>query len=220
MKDLTHSARRRRAAFVTCAAILLSLIILLLLSEKSNDTSADIDPVYARVFRLHIRANSDSDADQEIKLAVRDALLPYTAELFKACSDASEAIDIARRENTAIKAHINTTLKELGANYTCTLRVGREVFPDRNYGGELYPAGEYDALIVELGDGEGANWWCVLFPSLCLSAVRTEPSVEAGLTSEQLDIIISDGAEDIKARPKYRLKFKFLELLGEFFSET
>ena len=92
-----------------------------------------------------------------------------------------------------------------------------EEFPERNYAGEVYPAGEYTALIVELGDGTGDNWWCVLFPSLCLSAVRAEEAVEVGLTASQFGSITASSDEKSEDPPKYRLKFRFLELIEELF---
>ena len=217
MKNLTHSARFSRfAAFITCAAILISLIITLAASLKKE--SFDTDPIYASVFRLHIRANSDSDEDQSTKLAVRDALLPYTAELFADCEDMGDAVEVAKSESNAIVSHIDSTLSTLGADYSAKISIGKEEFPERNYGGKIYPAGEYTALIVELGEGKGENWWCVLFPSLCLSSVRAEEAIEVGLTPEQYRAITETESIEASA-PKYRLKFRFLELVEELFRQ-
>ena len=219
MKNLTHSARGfRAAAFVTCAAILLALIFLLAASLKFENF--DTDPIYASVFRLHIRANSDSDTDQATKLAVRDALLPYTAGLFADCGGLEDAVLVANEKKDEITAHIDATLGALGADYTAKISIGKEEFPERNYGGEVYPAGEYTALIVSLGEGEGQNWWCVLFPSLCLSAVKgAEESIEVGLTPEQYRTITESGEKESAPAPKYRLKFRFLELIEELLSQ-
>lgn len=213
---LTHSPRvQRAAAALTCAAILLSLIFFFIFSFETTDYSPD--PVYASVFRLHIRANSNSAEDQATKLAVRDALLPFTTELFADCRDLSDAVTLAKAEKDAITAHINSSLSNLGADYSARISIGKEEFPERNYAGEVYPAGEYTALIVELGDGTGDNWWCVLFPSLCLSAVKAEEAVEVGLTASQFDSITASSDEKRENQPKYRLKFKFLELIEELF---
>lgn len=223
MKNLTHSPRRHRAAaFITCAAIIITLIACLFFSLKADNF--DTDPVYASVFRLHIRANSDSPEDQATKLAVRDALLPFTSRLFADCSDLAGAVDVANTEKDAIVSHIDSTLSDLGADYSASVRIGKEQFPERNYAGEVYPAGEYTALIVELGEGEGENWWCVLFPSLCLSAVKAEDSIEVGLTAEQFDTITAPAdtlpaeiSQNHSSAPKYKLKFRFLELICELF---
>ena len=215
---LTHSPRAQRAAAaITCAAILLSLILFFIFSFETTDYNPD--PVYASVFRLHIRANSNSAEDQATKLAVRDALLPFTSELFADCRDLSDAVTIAKAEKDAITAHINSSLSTLGADYSARISIGKEEFPERNYAGEVYPAGEYTALIVELGEGEGENWWCVLFPSLCLSAVKGDDSVEAGLTADQIGVITAPADSAPNPAPKYRLRFRFLELIEEIFDK-
>lgn len=213
---LTHSPRfMRAAAFLTCAAVTLAAIGFLIASLREELRTTD--PVYASVFRLHIRANSNSPEDQATKLAVRDALLPFTSELFANCEGLSDAVRVAEDERDAITAHINASLSDLGADYGAKIRVGKEDFPERNYAGEVYPAGEYTALIVELGEGTGDNWWCVLFPSLCLSAVKKEEALEVGLTASQFESITASSDEKREKAPKYRLKFRFLELVEEFF---
>ncbi len=213
---LTHSPRVwRAAAALTCAALTLSLILFFIFSFSIENYNTD--PVYASVFRLHIRANSNSEEDQATKLAVRDALLPFTSELFADCQGLADAVSVAEAEKDALTAHINSSLSSLGADYEARISIGKEVFPERNYAGEVYPAGEYTALIVELGDGTGDNWWCVLFPSLCLSAVKAEESIEVGLTPAQFESITASADEKNEDPPKYRLKFRFLELLEELF---
>ncbi len=216
MKDPTHPARLRFAAFLTCFILLASLMIALIFSF--NTAKNDAESVYTSVFRLHIRANSNSAQDQETKLAVRDALLPFTAELFADCGGLSDAVAVATHESEAILSHINSTLSDLGADYSARISVGREEFPERDYGGALYPAGEYTALIVELGTGEGDNWWCVLFPSLCLKPAEKETAIEAGITPEQFASIAP--AEESAPEPaKYTLKFRFFELLRGLFED-
>ena len=213
---------QRTAAFLTCASILIAAIALLALSPRSRAGEAD---VYSSVLRLHIRANSDSAEDQGLKLAVRDALLPFTAELFSECESMEEAASLAVREQGAILGHVNSTLSALSADYSARARVGLSDFPERNYGGRVYPAGEYTALIVELGQGAGENWWCVLFPSLCLSpaAVTEEETLPVGLTPGQYEVIAppaeSDGLPANAEEPKYCLKFRFLELIFELFGK-
>ncbi len=221
MKNPTHPARLRFAAFLTCFLLLASLIVALVFSFDT--TKYGTDPVYASVFRLHIRANSNSEEDQAAKLAVRDALIPFTAELFADCGGLSDAVAVATHESEAILSHITSTLSDLGADYSARISVGREEFPERDYGGDIYPAGEYTALIVELGTGEGDNWWCVLFPSLCLKPAQQETAIEAGITPEQFEAIVPADApaqtETAAPAPKYRLKFRFFELLCELFED-
>jgi stage II sporulation protein R len=223
--NLSSPSAQRTAAFVTCAAILISAIAFFAFFHAPG--FAREESIYTSVLRLHIRANSDSAEDQEIKLAVRDALLPFTASLFASCEDMEDAARVAKDEADMIIGHIDSTLCELGADYRASAHIGKEEFPERCYGGEVYPAGEYTALIVELGEGAGENWWCVLFPSLCLPpAAQGDESIEAGLTPEQYGEIASPsfeaGEDRVSAEPsepQYRLKFRFLELLFELFSE-
>ncbi len=221
MKNLTQSARAYRfAAFITCFVLVASLIALLVFSFKTDDFNTD--PVYASVFRLHIRANSNSDEDQAAKLAVRDALLPFTARLFADCKGLDDAVRVANTEGGAILSHIESTLSSLGAGYGARISVGKEEFPERDYGGAVYPAGVYTALIVELGSGEGDNWWCVLFPSLCLKPAENGGDIEVGLTPEQYEsIALPEQTESAapKDEPKYRIKFRFWELLLSLFDD-
>ncbi len=128
------------------------------------------------VLRLHVIANSDSPADQAVKLRVRDAILR--------CMEPGESI---RDAETFVMEHGDTlllaaerTLRENGFSYSAQLMLGTFDFPDRTYGGTLYPAGEYEALRVVLGRGAGQNWWCVLFPPLCIVTEETEslPSLD------------------------------------------
>lgn len=117
--------------------------------------------------RLHIIANSDSEEDQAVKLKVRDAVLDCVRTEFKA-SDREEA----ERELMLLGGRLQETaekvLSENGMDYGAQLVAGSFYFPDRSYGEGFYPAGEYHALRIVLGEGSGENWWCVMFPPLCL----------------------------------------------------
>ena len=116
------------------------------------------------VLRLHIRANSDDAADQAVKLRVRDALLP----LFEAAGTYEDARAFVLDHGAALLSVCQTTLAAAGIPYGAQLLLGVSDFPDRTYNGTLFPAGPYDALQIVLGDGAGHNWWCVLFPPLCI----------------------------------------------------
>lgn len=128
------------------------------------------DPYSA--FRLHIIANSDSTHDQSIKLAVRDALLDYERELFSSLpeppANAAETRALLMEHGAELLSTVKTTLEARGVHYSASLHVGEYTFPDRSYGDVQYPAGEYQALRVVLGSGKGRNWWCVMFPPLCI----------------------------------------------------
>lgn len=125
----------------------------------------------AGILRLHVLANSDSDYDQQTKLMVRDALLP----LFESCESYEAARDFVLNHGKEVQELCEQTLLRRGADYGVQLLLGETNFPDRVYGDTVYPAGTYDALCVELGEGKGHNWWCVLFPPLCIVTEEGEP---------------------------------------------
>ncbi|MGI6150494.1 MAG: stage II sporulation protein R [Christensenellales bacterium] len=135
-------------------AIPLALAVLLILSA-------------VRPMRLHVIANSDTEYDQAVKLAVRDAVLGVLnddggPENFE---DAEAAIV---QNGEALQQAVDNTLKEWSAGYSGTLYLGNSAFPEKVYAGKVYPAGKYEALRVVLGEGGGKNWWCVIYPPLCL----------------------------------------------------
>ena len=116
------------------------------------------------VLRLHVVANSDSEEDQRVKLLVRDALL----RAFAPAGSLSEAEEVLLHSGGGVLETVEEVLREEGCAYGAQLRFGVMQFPDKTYGEATYPAGAYEALRVELGEAQGQNWWCVLFPPLCL----------------------------------------------------
>ena len=119
------------------------------------------------IFRLHIIANSNSAEDQAVKLKVRDAVLEYETENLDAVSAAKTREELMTHGAELLEI-IEGVLRSNGFDYGAQMLVGTFPFPDREYNGVLYPAGDYDAFRVILGDGAGENWWCVMFPPLCI----------------------------------------------------
>jgi stage II sporulation protein R len=142
---------------VAIAAIAVGL--LLLLSACSSEP-----------FRLHILANSNSTQDQQVKLKVRDAVLE-AAKGISECENADEAEEYIENNLQIILETANETLAKNGFNYTATAEIGNFSFPEKSYKDVTYPAGDYEALRIILGEGNGDNWWCVMFPPLCLSEI-------------------------------------------------
>ena len=167
--------------------------------------------LYDDVLRLHVIAASDSESDQAAKLAARDALLTVTAPLLADCTSRDEA---AARLAAAAPLLEQTAAEAAGC--PAAVLLGEERYPTRTYASAALPAGEYLSLRVVLGEGEGQNWWCVLFPPLCLSAATETEQVciEAGLSPEAYRII-TDGQAGGKVR--WRMKFRLLELFEEIF---
>lgn len=141
---------------------ILAIVMLAVCICVFKSCDRDIPP-----FRLHVIANSDSVADQTVKLKVRDAVIAELSEMQYVHSREEAAIAAEARMNDII-AVANAVLKENGMEYTAKGEVGVFAFPEKEYSGKVYPAGDYLALRIVLGEGEGQNWWCVLFPPLCL----------------------------------------------------
>lgn len=170
------------------------------------------EKIYESVVRLHVLANSDSDEDQALKLKVRDAVLSYVSPRVIDSKSREEAIEILQGELTNIEAVSAKVVKEEGYDYPVKVTLTVEEYPTRNYEAMSFPSGEYVSLRVMLGEAEGQNWWCVLFPPLCLStasekAENEEAFIAVGLNSDQYKIITE--TEDAT----YYLRFKLLEAI-------
>ncbi len=157
------------------------------------------------VVRLHILANSDSEADQQVKLAVRDALLNSGKEIFNGSLNVNTASEMLEAQKAELIAVANNVLKENGFDYTAQIFLTEEYFTTRTYENFTMPAGEYMALKVILGNGEGHNWWCVMFPPLCLPAASENADIDA--------VFGEDGADIIQSGAKYEMRFKIVELI-------
>ena len=136
----------------------------------------DCDSLRDSTFRLHILANSDSEEDQRIKYALRDYMLTELGGVFGSCESKEETEARVRRNLPYIEQRANDFLRENGCSDTVHCEVGSADFPTRMYGSLTLPAGRYDALRVVIGSGAGQNWWCVLYPSVCLRAASAEVS--------------------------------------------
>ena len=153
----------KKAAFsAVCCALTLCLLTAL----------ARPDPL-----RLHVLANSDSPPDQAVKLEVRDAVLQAVQDVTSA-HGLTDAKTLVMAHGAELQAAAEAVLAQNGLAYGAQLYLGPSSFPDRTYGSTIYPAGEYEALRVVLGEGAGQNWWCVIYPPLCLAAEEPAEEVE------------------------------------------
>lgn len=193
----------KRRIFSTILLLISALVLLTgyaLTAEQRN--LAD------KLVRLHVVANSDSEADQNVKLRVRDAVLAETQQLLAGQANPEAAL---RTGIPAIEAAANQTLAGAGSTDRAAVSLGPELFPTREYETFSLPAGRYTALRVTIGEGRGHNWWCVVYPALCLSASAGEleaAAQAAGLSSGEIALITGE-AEG------YTLKFKALEWLEQ-----
>lgn len=117
--------------------------------------------------RIHIRANSNTEQDQNIKIKVRDCVVNSLIPLIENAKDKKEVLQIIKNNSLKIKDVADYVLRENGFKYSSEIKIVKEEFPTRNYGGIIFESGEYDSVIINLGSGSGDNWWCVAYPPLC-----------------------------------------------------
>ena len=190
------------------ASILIAIIICCVFNI--NSFSQQCDSIRGKMLRMHVIANSDSEEDQSLKLEVRDAVLSAGKEIFDGSITSKEAIEkisphIDMLEQTALKV-----IKDNGFDYNVKITLQKEYFNTRAYDDLTFPAGQYTALKVVLGEGKGKNWWCVMFPPLCVPAAD---GIEANKNTT--DYLSENGEKIINSGDKYIVKFKLLELYEE-----
>ena len=165
------------------------------------------------MIRLHVLANSDSEADQALKLRVRDRILAEAEELFVPGAGRAETEELLRAHLYDLAAAGAEVVGEAGYSYPVTASLVHDYwFPTKTYTDFALPAGAYTALRIEIGAGGGQNWWCVVFPPLCLGSVSEttqETALEAGLTENQVSLMTGEDEG-------YVVKFKAVELLEQF----
>ncbi len=168
--------------------------------------------IYDTVVRLHVLANSDSEEDQARKLRVRDAVLEVTSPLLEDCRSQDEARARLEANLPAIQAAAEAVIAAEGRDDAISILLGMEDYPERDYDSFCFPAGSYLSLRVCIGEAQGQNWWCCLFPPLCLgtstasSKEAEEEFVAVGLTPSQYKIITES------EKPVYKVRFKILEV--------
>ena len=169
------------------------------------------EQIYGDVIRLHVIAASDSEEDQSLKLEVRDALLDEITS-YPAPGDKAEAASAIEAHKEDIKRCAERTLRAAGSTDAVEVYFDRESYPVRYYENFALPAGEYSSLRVVIGEGEGHNWWCVLFPPVCTSAAKSEDDfIEAGFTGDEYRLIEKNRGA------KYKVRFRILEILADVF---
>lgn len=184
-------------------ALLIALLVSFAWGTWADRTQQQLSD---KVLRLHVLANSDSAADQALKRKVRDSVLETASAILADCPDRETAEQRLSAALPEIEDAARARIAAEGGKQTVTAELRPTVFPTREYEDFTLPAGEYLALRVVLGEGEGHNWWCVVFPPLCAETTSSlsQTAMAAGLTEEEVALITeSDG---------YQLKFKAVEL--------
>ena len=184
-------------------ALLIGMAVFLIsgaVSLQNRDQLAD------KVVRLHILANSDSEDDQALKLRVRDRVLERATELLEQTGDRREAADVLQSHLPELERIAAEEISDCGYEYDVTAEVANTMFPTKEYDGFTLPAGEYLALRIIIGEGNGHNWWCVVFPPLCTTAAADVPAsaLAAGFDEEEVALVTEENEG-------YVLKFKAME---------
>ena len=167
--------------------------------------------IYSDTVRLHILAASDSDTDQRLKLEIRDELLKkYGSELKSAGSTDEARIEISALL-PEIEAYVEEEIRKRGFDYSATVTLTEEWYDTREYESFTLPSGNYTSLRIIIDEGRGKNWWCVMFPPLCLDIATENAPKDDGIidyTKEEINLISGE---------KYNVKFKILEVLSSAF---
>jgi len=183
------------------AALILSLMV------SICGFSGECNEIRQRVLRLHVLANSDSKEDQELKLKVRDRVVEVAAGLFDTARNESEALKLAEESLDSIEAAAQQCVYDEGYTYRVKAELVYMYFTTRRYDTVTLPAGVYDALRVTIGEGKGQNWWCVVFPPMCVSAATD---------ASELSDVLEPGQEKIVTKPqKYEFRLKVVEIFEE-----
>ena len=179
--------------------IFLSFVLILGITQPVVAAVKTSEGISNKVFRLHILANSDSTEDQNIKLMLKNYILENTQDIIGG-KTLDEAIKNAKNNTKEITDMCNDYLKSKGLEYKVKVNVVKEYFKTRVYDDFTLPAGKYNSLKIEIGEGTGHNWWCIVFPSVCLSAC-----------SESMSDYLDDDEMNLVSNT-YSPKFKVVEL--------
>ena len=170
------------------------------LQDKSTSTLQQ--QIATQVLRFHIRANSDTVADQQKKLRIKQSLLEWLTPILSENTSNSETIQCIRKNLPDIRKEAT----RMAAPEPVTVTLQKEWFPEKTYGTCTFPEGIYDALRVDIGQAKGHNWWCVLYPSLCFADALEPSMTEEG--EEKLQQVLDEDAYDLLLHPQ-KLKIRF-----------
>lgn len=201
----------KKIKYIFILLFLLFFFIFISISSYANTVSDNLSDNF---FRLHILANSDSKTDQDLKLKIRDAIIEYMNSQNLSNYTKSEVISVVENNLEKYRLIAENIINEEGFNYQVSVELGNFHFPTKVYGNISLPAGNYDALRVKIGNAEGQNWWCSLFPPLCFVDIssgiiddNSKNTLKENLSEEEFAIITS-------SNEKIKLKFKILEIFS------
>lgn len=192
----------------------LGFVLIAVLSLKKYSKAELADDLSHKVLRFHVLANSDEEKDQQLKLQVRDAVGSLMHEKLAGVESLEESKEIVLDNLDEIIATAEDTIHKQGADYEVRAALDRVDFPEKTYGNYCFPAGNYQALQLIIGEGAGQNWWCVMYPNMCFfnsiyEVVEDEAdeSLRQVLTTEEYKAVMEKG--------EYEIEFKWLSFLND-----
>lgn len=162
------------------------------------------EEIRSDVLRLHVIANSDSSVDQNLKLRLRDYILEEGEDIFDGSVNVENAVEKIEPKLSELEKSAETFVKNAGFDYDVKITLSNEYFTTRTYESVTLPAGKYLALRVVIGSGEGHNWWCVMFPPMCVPAADKKDEIENVFTDKEIKLV--------ESKPKYEPRFKVVEI--------
>lgn len=195
------------------------LTVTLILTSAYNYSNSIQNGIATDIIRLHVIANSDSEHDQEVKRKVRDEVLKYMNSQSVNSKSTDDARSIICSNLERFKEIAEQTLRSNGFNYEAKVYFGKYPFPTKVYGDVTFPAGEYESLRIILGNGSGANWWCVMFPPLCFVDASkgivpdsSKAQLKNVMTEEEYRLVMSNSTN---TDSEVKIKFKIVELFQQ-----
>lgn len=165
------------------------------------------EEIRSDVLRLHVIANSDSSVDQNLKLRLRDYILQEGKDVFDGSVNVNNAVAKLEPRMGELEDSANEFVKKSGFDYSVKITLSNEYFTTRTYDTVTLPAGKYLALRVVIGSGEGHNWWCVMFPPMCVPAADKKDEIENVFSEKEIKLV--------ESKPKYEPRFKVIEIYEE-----
>ena len=215
MNLVMKSRKRTYSLPIFIVSIIKGLAYAYITSKPNNDISTIQQGISHKIIRFHVIANSDSDADQALKLKVKEAVVNYTAELVCNSKSISETEDLLSSHTNDIISIANNVISENDYDYPVTAEITDTYFPTKSYGSYTFPPGTYRAFQIKIGEAKGKNWWCVLYPPLCfidISHGTVNPESEELLK----ETLTTDEFQAVSDEYTVKYRFKYLTFLNYF----
>lgn len=204
---------------LTAFIFVIALFIFIMQVDKSLAAPSNGQKIPKDAIRLRILANSNSAKDQAVKRAIRDQVNANVETWVKDLKTTDQAKQVITAHLDVLRATVAQKLKEEGMDTPYTVKLGEAKFPTKMYGGYVYPAGVYQALVITLGSGQGANWWCVLFPPLCFLDFAHGDAVKPDTHASAPPAVASPTNPKTSAKNQVQVHFFFLDLFNKLISD-